>query len=62
MFSLICVWINGRVNNREAGDLKRQGGHYDVIIMLLSLEDFLSSLYSPIGVLAENNVTFDAIE
>ena len=22
MFSLICVWINGWVNNREAGDLR----------------------------------------
>ena len=34
MFSLICVWINGCVNNREAGDLRRNRGHYDVIVML----------------------------
>ena len=27
MFSLICVWINGWVNDREAG-------YYDVIVML----------------------------
>ena len=33
MFSLICVWINGWVNNREAGDLRRHLGHYDVIVM-----------------------------
>ena len=33
MFSLICVWINGWVNNREAGDLKRHRGPYDVIVM-----------------------------
>ena len=33
MFSLICVWINGWVNNREAGDLKRYRAHYDVIVM-----------------------------
>ena len=33
MFSLICVWINGWVNNREAGDLRRHRGHYDVIVM-----------------------------
>ena len=33
MFSLICVWINGRGNNREAGDLRRHSGHYDAIIM-----------------------------
>ena len=33
MFSLICVWINGWVNNREAGDLIRYRAHYDVIVM-----------------------------
>ena len=33
MFSLICVWINDWVNNREAGDLRRQRGHNDVIVM-----------------------------
>ena len=26
-------WINGWVNNREAGDLRRQRAHYDAIIM-----------------------------
>ena len=30
MFSLICGWINGWVNNREAGDLRRHRAHYDV--------------------------------
>ena len=33
MFSLICVWINGWVNNREAGDLRRYRAHYGVIVM-----------------------------
>ena len=33
MFSLICVWINGWVNNRKAGDLIRYRAHYDVIVM-----------------------------
>ena len=33
MFSLIYAWINDWANNREAGDLRRQYGHYDVIIM-----------------------------
>ena len=32
-FSLICVWINDWVNNREAGDLRRYCAHYDVIVM-----------------------------
>ena len=35
MFSLICIWINGWVNNREAGDLRSYRAHYDVIVMLL---------------------------
>ena len=35
MFSLICVWINDWVNNREAGDLRRHRVHYDVIVMQL---------------------------
>ena len=33
MFSLICVWINGWVNSREAGDLRRHLAHYDVNVM-----------------------------
>ena len=33
MFSLICAWINGWVNNREAGDLIRHHSHYDVTVM-----------------------------
>ena len=28
-------WINGWVNNREAGDLRRHRSHYGVIVMLL---------------------------
>ena len=34
MFSLICVWINGWVNNGEAGDLRRYRAHYGVTVML----------------------------
>ena len=32
-FSLICVWVNGCVNNREAGVLTRHRAQYDVIVM-----------------------------
>ena len=32
--SLIYAWINGWVNNREAGDLGRRRTHYDVTVML----------------------------
>ena len=31
--SLIRVWINGWVNNGEAGDLRRHRAHYDVTVM-----------------------------
>ena len=33
MFSLTCVWINGWVNNGEAGYLGRHRAHYDVTVM-----------------------------
>ena len=32
MSYLICAWINGWVNNSEAGDLRRHRAHYDVIV------------------------------
>ena len=35
MFYLICVWINGWVNNPEVGDLIHHRAHYDVIVMVL---------------------------
>ena len=40
MFSLICIWINSWVSNREAGDLKRYRTHFDVNVMnCCSFED-----------------------
>ena len=36
MFSLICAWINGWVNNGEAGDLRRQRAHYDITVMTMA--------------------------
>ena len=33
MFSLIFTWINGWVNNRNAGDLRRHRAHYCVTVM-----------------------------
>ena len=35
VLSLICVWINGWVNDREAGDLRRYRTHYDIIVMII---------------------------
>ena len=33
LFSLICTWIHGWVNNHAAGDLIRHCTHHDVIVM-----------------------------
>ena len=53
MFSLICVWINdSRVNNPEAGDLRRYRAHYDVIVMVCATE---KSQGARSGVIAEYN-------
>ena len=34
IFSLICAWINGWVNNRETGELRCYRAHYGVTVML----------------------------
>ena len=34
MFPLICVLINGWVNNRQTGDLGRHCAHYDITVMI----------------------------
>ena len=38
MLSLICAWMNGWVNTRETGDLRRHRAHYDVIIMFFVVQ------------------------
>ena len=38
-FSLICAWINGWVNNLNAGDLRRHCTHYDVTVMTQKHDD-----------------------
>ena len=40
MFTLICARINGWVNNREAGDLRRHRAHFDVIVMTILCNEF----------------------
>ena len=38
MFSLICAWIGSWVNNRETSDLRRHRAHYDVTVMVNSIQ------------------------
>ena len=57
MFSLIYVWINDWVNNREAGDLRRQHGHYDVIVMLLlQTHQFVTTMAIPTSIIIKSVV------
>ena len=44
IFSLICSWINGWVNNGEAGDLRRHHAHYDVIVIWGVVRQKLASM------------------
>ena len=44
MFSLIYARINGWVNNREAGDLRRHRAHYDVNVMITTTSGIVTSL------------------
>ena len=46
MFSLIYAWINDWANNREAGDLRRQHGHYDVIVMMIKVLNKKNHVYN----------------
>ena len=46
MFSLICVWINSWVNNREAGDLRHHRGHYGVSVMFSEYMNNISHMLS----------------
>ena len=45
MFSLICIWINGWVNNCEAGDLRCYRAHFDVIVMTITFNERMSIMF-----------------
>ena len=44
MFSSICAWINGWVNNHEAGDLRCHCVHYDIIVITIT-DTVLKTIY-----------------
>ena len=67
MFSLMCVWINDWVNNRDGGDLRCYRTDYDVIVMFtgnLVLPEYsgfstLISMYQVAKLRPEPNVVPD---
>ena len=60
IFSLICVWINGWENNREADDLRRYRAHYDFIVMymLTSFSHYHAASYVDMHV-TDKGTTYD---
>ena len=54
MFSLIWAWINDWVNNREAGDLIRHPGHYDVNVMHYAIMSSCTYLIVALGEIGEH--------
>ena len=48
-------WINGWVNNREAGDLRRHCAHYDVIVMRRIINTQLWCFYA-VSALAQSSL------
>ena len=59
LWSLICVWINGWVNNREAGDLRRHRAHYDVTVMGQKLGDGSASMMRSRHLISNTNFIAD---
>ena len=62
MFSLICAWINGSVNNCEAGDLRCHFTHYVVtvvyIIASLGHCDITVTLHEHLGISNHQQLIF----
>ena len=54
VFSLMWAWTNGWVNNRDAGDLRRQWAVYDVTVMDISIPRYVCVL--TISILLSLNV------
>ena len=42
IFNFICAWTKGWVNNRDAGDLRRNRAHYDVTVIVWHKSSYLS--------------------
>ena len=65
MFSLICVWMNGWVNNDEAGDLRRHRAHYDVTVVRYKiwvwLIDYIPQFHSYVTRCIQSALIIDAL-
>ena len=73
VFSLICAWINGWVNNGQDGNLRRHRAHYDVTVIFvwlvlvfstiimtnlqLCMVDFLLNAWNDVKMISETKIS-----
>ena len=62
MFSLICAWINGWVNNGKAGDLRRHRAHYDATVMITFRNIFCSLRWMPENIINEKSTLVQVMD
>ena len=43
MFSFICAWTNGWIDNQDAGDFRRHCANYDITVMVIWKQRMLST-------------------
>ena len=60
--SFICAWINGWVNNRETGDLRRHRTHYDITVSTRSTTNTWSGYWPLIQVFNVTSTHDDVIK
>ena len=56
MCYLICTWINGWANNRDAGDLRRHRAHYDATVIQACIVKVSLSFAAPAYIRGRNLV------
>ena len=65
IFSLNCAWMNGWVNNDEAGDLRRNRAHYDVTLMVCKIRvwliDYIRQFHSYVMRCIRSSLIIDAL-
>ena len=62
MLSLICVWINSWVNNREAGESGRYRAHYDVIVMQWDICKLFAIIFDSDTTIKIKNLTLPSVK
>ena len=59
MLSLICVWINSSVNNRQGGDLRCYRTHYDITVTVSISVWHVCTLHQSSAILGKPSVSME---